>query len=347
MGRSAEAAPRRLRAYPEYRDAGIEWLGTVPSHWHTFRLRFVVETNSTKEDVRHLDPHTEVSFLPMEAVHEYGGIDLSSVKPLADVIDGYTYFRNGDVILAKITPCFENGKGALARGLCGGIGFGTTELHVLRPSFDLNARFLLYLTFSDHFRRIGTASMYGAGGQKRISDDFVPQFSTPHTEPRGTACHRSIPRPRNGKNRRLGGTKGALDRAAPGETRRPHHPCRYAWPRSERPHEGLRRRVARRDSSALGTPPPKTYLPGDHRRCRSQSFLLRADRRRSFLVRKRHTRGPHSGDPRETHERSRQPIPSQVPSSCWRSGVRARWSPRSDCCCPAPSFKVPTVRLFS
>lgn len=183
MGRSGEAAPRRLRPYPEYRDAGIEWLGTIPSHWRTSRLRFVVETNSTKENVRHLDPHTEVSFVPMETVREYGGIDLSSVKPLADVIDGYTYFRDGDVILAKITPCFENGKGALACGLCGGIGFGTTELHVLRPSFDLNARFLLYLTFSDHFRRIGTASMYGAGGQKRISDDFVRNFRHPIPSP--------------------------------------------------------------------------------------------------------------------------------------------------------------------
>ena len=119
----------------------------------------------------------------MEAIREYGGIDLSSVKPIADMVDGYTYFRNGDVVLAKITPCFENGKGALASGLSGGIGFGTTELHVLRPSFDLNARFLLYLTFSDHFRRIGTASMYGAGGQKRISDDFVRNFRHPIPNP--------------------------------------------------------------------------------------------------------------------------------------------------------------------
>ena len=59
------------------------------------------------------------------------------------------------------------------------VGFGTTELHVLRPSGYVDARFLLYLTFSDHFRRIGTASMYGAGGQKRISDDFIRNFRHP------------------------------------------------------------------------------------------------------------------------------------------------------------------------
>ena len=115
----------------------------------------------------------------MEAVHEYGGIDLDSRKSLSEVVEGYTYFRNGDVIVAKITPCFENGKGALATDLCSAVGFGTTELHVLRPSSHLASRFLLYLTFSHHFRRIGAASMYGAGGQKRISDEFIRNFRHP------------------------------------------------------------------------------------------------------------------------------------------------------------------------
>ena len=177
--RFEEARPRRFRPYPEYRDSGVEWLGEIPAQWEASRLRFVVETGVTKGEVSNLDPKTEVSFVPMEAVHEYGGLKLDSRKPLSEVVEGYTYFRNGDVIVAKITPCFENGKGALANGLCSDIGFGTTELHVLRPSFHVDARFLLYLTFSYHFRRIGTASMYGAGGQKRISDDFVRNFRHP------------------------------------------------------------------------------------------------------------------------------------------------------------------------
>ncbi len=178
-GRVGEARQRRFRRYPKYSDSGVEWLDTVPAHWAVKRLRFVVETRLTKTEVSELDPATEVSFVPMEAVRAYGGIDLDSTKPLAEVFEGYTFFRNGDVIVAKITPCFENGKGALASGLFGGVGFGTTELHVLRPLFHLDARFLLYLTLSDHFRRIGTASMYGAGGQKRISDDFVRDFRHP------------------------------------------------------------------------------------------------------------------------------------------------------------------------
>ena len=174
---------RRFRPYPEYRDSGVEWLGEIPAHWEARRLRFVVEKSITKKEVRDLDPETKVSFVPMEAVRECGGIDLNSTKALSEVAEGYTYFRNGDVIVAKITPCFENGKGALASDLCNDIGFGTTELHVLRPSFHVDPRFLLYLTFSNHFRCIGTASMYGAGGQKRISDDFVRNFRHPVPSP--------------------------------------------------------------------------------------------------------------------------------------------------------------------
>ena len=174
-----EPQRRRFPPYPKYRDSGVEWLGEIPENWDVRRLRFVVGTSISKKEVSHLAPETEVSFVPMEAVQEYGGIDLDSRKPLSEVVEGYTYFRNGDVIVAKITPCFENGKGALATDLCSAVGFGTTELHVLRPSSHVAPRFLLYLTFSDHFRRIGAASMYGAGGQKRISDEFIRNFRHP------------------------------------------------------------------------------------------------------------------------------------------------------------------------
>ena len=177
--RTGEVRPRRFRPYPASKESGVEWLDQIPAHWEAKRLRFVVGTGITKSEITDLDPETEVSFVPMEAVREYGGIDLDSTKRLSDVVEGYTYFRDGDVLVAKITPCFENGKGALATGLCNDVGFGTTELHVLRASFRIDPRFLLHLTFSDHFRRIGAATMYGAGGQKRISDDFIRDFRHP------------------------------------------------------------------------------------------------------------------------------------------------------------------------
>jgi type I restriction enzyme S subunit len=143
---------------------------------HSVRLRFYVRTNPTKSEVRTLPEHTEVSFVPMEAIHEYGGLSLDSIRPLTDVIGGYTYFCEGDVLVAKITPCFENGKGAIAEGLTNGIGFGTTELHVLRPHTELNRHFLFYVTISHAFRHLGAAEMYGAGGQKRIPEDFIKDF---------------------------------------------------------------------------------------------------------------------------------------------------------------------------
>lgn len=112
----------------------------------------------------------------MEAVGELGGLSLEQSKELSDLQAGYTFFRDGDVLVAKITPCFENGKGALAKGLLGGIGFGTTELHVIRPNNDLDGRFLFYVTLAHPFRALGAAEMYGAGGQKRVPETFIRDF---------------------------------------------------------------------------------------------------------------------------------------------------------------------------
>lgn len=119
----------------------------------------------------------EVSFLPMEAVGDDGSLSLERERPIQEVETGYTYFRDGDVAFAKITPCFENGKGALMTGLAHGVGFGTTELTVARPIPGLmSPGFLHWIFRSPNFRSEGEASMYGAGGQKRVPDDFVREL---------------------------------------------------------------------------------------------------------------------------------------------------------------------------
>jgi type I restriction enzyme S subunit len=115
----------------------------------------------------------------MEAVHEYGGLDLAQTRKVSEVGSGYTEFQDGDVIVAKITPCFENGKGSLATGLVNGVAFGTTELHVLRPHSELDRRYLFYITLSSPYRKRGEAEMYGAGGQKRVPPEFNKDFRTP------------------------------------------------------------------------------------------------------------------------------------------------------------------------
>lgn len=166
------SAPR----YDRYRDSAVEWLGPVPAHWTDTRLRYAARLNPSKSEVAHRSRDEEVSFLPMEAIGEDGSLRLDQTRTLGDVETGYTFFRNGDVAVAKITPCFENGKGAIMRGLVGGVGFGTTELIVARPLSNNLPDFLAWLFSSTAFRKLGEGAMYGAGGQKRVPDDFVRDF---------------------------------------------------------------------------------------------------------------------------------------------------------------------------
>ncbi|MBA5640252.1 restriction endonuclease subunit S [Duganella sp. LX20W] len=166
-----------LPRYPRYKDSGLDAFGSVPEHWNMTRLRFVATLNPSKSEVANLDKETEVSFLPMDSIGDDGSINLEQVRPISQVETGYTFFRDGDVTLAKITPCFENGKGAIMRGLLGGVGFGTTELVVARPVVGQTiSEYLHWFFVSSNFRKPGEGAMYGAGGQKRISDDFVRNF---------------------------------------------------------------------------------------------------------------------------------------------------------------------------
>lgn len=170
---------KRFDPYPAYKSAGIEWLDKMPEGWKVKRGRFCMKVNPSSDKLRRLSAEDAVSFIPMENVGEYGGLILDMTKPLGEIGTGYTEFQDGDVVVAKITPCFENGKGAIASGLTNGVALGTTELHVLRASGSLNQRFLFYLTISSLYRKMGEAEMYGAGGQKRVPPEFNKDFRTP------------------------------------------------------------------------------------------------------------------------------------------------------------------------
>ena len=152
--------------------------GDLPAGWTRRRLRFDVRLNPKKSSLE-MDPDELVSFVPMDAVGEYGGLNLDEVRELEEVFNGYTYFQDGDLCIAKITPCFENGKGALAEKLTNGVGFGTTELHVVRPGPNVDRRFLFYVSIADDFRKLGASEMYGAGGQKRVDERFIKDWMPP------------------------------------------------------------------------------------------------------------------------------------------------------------------------
>lgn len=169
------AVTKGLNPAAPMKKSGVEWLGDVPAHWEVKRLRFTLSLNPVKSELN-IPEDTLVSFVPMEAVNFDKDLTLSEERNLDEVYKGYTYFKNGDVVLAKITPCFENGKSAIAQNLTNGIAFGTTELHVLRSQDSINNHFLYYLIKSDSFMKIGESEMYGAGGQKRVPEEFIKNF---------------------------------------------------------------------------------------------------------------------------------------------------------------------------
>lgn len=118
-----------------------------------------------------------VSFVPMPSVSEYGFLQDVADEEYGKVKKGFTYFENGDVLFAKITPCMENGKGAIAEGLTNNIGMGSTEFHVLRPIEGVSSPYwLLALTRLPIFRERASKNMTGTGGQKRVPANYLENF---------------------------------------------------------------------------------------------------------------------------------------------------------------------------
>ena len=121
-----------------------------------------------------------VSFVPMAAVEaKRGQIDLSQVKPYGQVNKGYTRFAEGDVLFAKITPCMENGKVAVAKDLTNGCGCGSTEFHILRPYDGLSRDFLNFYLLQDAFRREAQRNMAGTAGQLRVPASWLTEAPIP------------------------------------------------------------------------------------------------------------------------------------------------------------------------
>jgi len=174
------AVTRGLDAAAPLKPTGVAWLGDIPAHWQHMKLKRIARINPSRAEVFHLRESEEpVVFLPMERVSAQGDVDGAQRRPIHEVWQGFTYFRRGDVVVAKITPCFENGKGACLRDLPTEIGFGTTEFIVLRPCRAVSAEFLYHLTQLGQFRLLGVESMTGAAGQQRVAQDFVANFDVP------------------------------------------------------------------------------------------------------------------------------------------------------------------------
>ena len=151
--------------------------GTDAFGWGLVPLGSICNINPKKSLDSRLVSGAVVSFVPMPAVTEHGEIDATAIKEYDEVKTGFTYFAENDVLFAKITPCMENGKGAVAKGLHNGIGFGSTEFHVLRPISGKSDPYWIYtLTAFSQFRMDAASNMTGSAGQRRVPASFLENY---------------------------------------------------------------------------------------------------------------------------------------------------------------------------
>ena len=142
--------------------------------WSREKLEDICIINPSKAEIKPLPDSLDVSFVPMSAVSEETGTIVSSeVRKLKEVRKGYTYFKERDILFAKITPCMENGKSAIAKNLKNGIGLGSTEFHVLRPSEKILAELIHFFIRQKAFREEAKRYFTGTAGQKRVPEEFL------------------------------------------------------------------------------------------------------------------------------------------------------------------------------
>ena len=181
-------ALRKLRNQADKRSAEIipalfnEMFGDVETNtkgWKVKTLNDICEINPRTSAIDH-SPDSQVSFVPMSAVSQFNGSIINSERrTLKDVKKGFTPFIEEDVLFAKITPCMENGKAAIARKLINGVGYGSTEFHVLRPKTGIVPEWVFSLIHRSVFRKAAVANFTGTAGQQRVPTDFLRQYRIP------------------------------------------------------------------------------------------------------------------------------------------------------------------------
>ena len=151
-----------------------------PSGWIRVLLSDIAQINPPKPEKNSISDRLEVSFVPMRNVEALNGkIDLSETREYVKVRTGYTYFQNDDIIFAKITPCMENGKIAIVTGLKNGIGFGSTEFHVIRLKNEMLRKFYFLYFIQSDFRYSAQHKMKGTAGQLRVPSGYMKNILVP------------------------------------------------------------------------------------------------------------------------------------------------------------------------
>jgi len=203
-----------------YREGGLQ-----NHEFPLVRISDVCTVNPRKSQVSDLPSDTRVSFVPMADLNEHRMLfEPREEKPLSEVGTSYTYFEDNDVLLAKVTPCFENGKAGIARGLTNGIGFGSSEFYVLRHNDQVLPEWLYFCVMHSLFREPAIAQMTGTGGLQRVPKGFVEGFQIPLPP---MEVQKEIVAEIEGYQKVLDGARAVLDNY------RPHIPIHPEWPMVE------------------------------------------------------------------------------------------------------------------
>ncbi len=170
----SHAVTKGLNPDVPMKDSGVEWLGDVPEHWGVIQNKRLFELTPKKSQIES-KKNELCNFVPMDKLKQ-DTLILDEERIISSVFDGYTYFENEDILIAKVTPCFENKNMVVARNMKNGIGFGSSEIYVLRCNSKVNNDFMYYRLQEDVFMNIAISAMTGAGGLKRVPADIMMNF---------------------------------------------------------------------------------------------------------------------------------------------------------------------------
>lgn len=168
-----QAVTKGVRGDRPMKNSGIEWIGDIPAEWTASKIKYCTEF-APSCNTRHLSEDSLVTFTPMECIKN--GYFENREAHFSALSSSYTQYQDGDIVFAKVTPCFENGNIAIMQGLSAGFGFGSSELFVIRPQ-SINTEFIFYYLQNDIFKQYACATMTGTGGLKRVSPTFVRNYS--------------------------------------------------------------------------------------------------------------------------------------------------------------------------
>ena len=181
LGNLVEMLDFKSTAFKKELKTNVSLKVEVQSHYPIVKLKdYCDKINPSKEEIRDVAKDTVVSFVEMASLG-FGKIDVKEDKTIAELSDGgYTYFKENDVLIAKISPSMENGKCGLATGLTNGLGLGSTEFHVIRGKTKEQAKFILEYLNREYIRNIAASNETGASGHRRVPEYFYAQLPIPN-----------------------------------------------------------------------------------------------------------------------------------------------------------------------